>query len=68
MTIPFWSATQGSYSYQIVGQNTMVRQTIQTTTIPTLIVPLVITIPNGRAGFFDVGQPEMLAPPALRRP
>ncbi len=46
-TVPFWAATQGTYTYQMIGQNPMVAQTTQTTTIPTLIVPLTITIPNG---------------------
>lgn len=46
-TVPFWSNTQGTYTYQMIGANPTVAQTNQTTTVPTLIVPLVISIPSG---------------------
>ena len=38
-TLPFWAATAGSYTCQMIGNNPMVAQTSQSTTIPVPIVP-----------------------------
>ena len=46
-TIPTWTATSGSYTYQMVGTNPMVAQTTQSTTITTPIVPLILKFADG---------------------
>ena len=46
-TVPTWNATSGNYNYQMFGNNPMVAQATQTTTIATPIVPLILKFADG---------------------
>lgn len=45
-TVPIWASTDGAYGYQMVGASPMTAAA-GTTTIPTVIVPLVLTFADG---------------------
>lgn len=46
-TVPTWSTTSGTYTWQMVGNNPMVAQATQTTTIASPIVPLILKFADG---------------------
>ncbi len=46
-TIPFWQATDGTYSYQMVGNSPLVKQASPSTTITSPIVPIILKFSDG---------------------
>ncbi|HZT30821.1 MAG TPA: hypothetical protein VFA33_13105 [Bryobacteraceae bacterium] len=64
-TIPLWGSNipsgGKSYRYVMVGQNPMIPLTSQTTTIPTVLIPLVLTLPGGQV--FDPTKTDPICTP-----
>ena len=46
-TIPFWQATDGTYTYQMVGTSPLVAQASPSTTIASPIVPIILKFSDG---------------------
>jgi hypothetical protein len=64
-TIPLWrsSITVGSktYQYTMVGQNPMTALANQTSTVSTVLIPVILTLPGGQV--FDATKPDPVCSP-----